>query len=244
MQWPNMSVQQTAQMIVTWTVRLSTCKNPVEINNQSLFQYGFHKGLIPDSSTALRGNMKLLSPLSSKHCWHAPHDTFEPCRALLECPSLSNELKQFVKHHQHSMVRLGSGDLKKPTVRRERQQPALLTGYCTPMLEVSFIPHNDDLSCTGQFLLGLSYALHLLPHHIEAGSVTDAVNKDIAICPLQLSVTDVSWFLAILKQNIYALLIFTSQHAFQLLHIKFTSSYTVLVLISSMLPTVPRSIYF
>lgn len=40
-----------------WTApRQSTCKNPVEINSQSLFQYGFHKRLNPDSSTALRGN--------------------------------------------------------------------------------------------------------------------------------------------------------------------------------------------
>lgn len=103
------------------------------------------------------------------------------------------------------MVRLGSGDLKKPTVRRERQQPALFTGHGTSVLEVSLIPHNDDLSCAGQFLLGLSYALHLLPHHVEAGAVTDAVNKDITVRPLQLSVVDVSRLLSILKQDIYAL---------------------------------------
>ncbi len=78
------------------------------------------------------------------------------------------------------------------------------------MLEVSLIPHNDDRSSAGQFLLGLSYALHLLPHNIEAGAVTDAVNKDIAVCPLQLSVAGISQLLSILKQDMYALLLFTS----------------------------------
>lgn len=169
----------------------------------------FIKGLSPILPPLWRGNVKLFSPLSSKYGRHAPHDTFEACGALLECPRLSDELKQFMKHHQHSVVRLSSGDLKKPTVRRERQQPALLTWHCTSVLEVSLIPHDYDLSCAGQFLLGLSYALHLLLHHIEAGAVTDAVNKDIAVRPLQLSVTDVSWLLSILKQDIYPLLLFS-----------------------------------
>ncbi len=115
-----------------------------------------------------------------------------------------------MKHHQHTVVRLSSGDLKEPTVHRECQQPALFTGHSTSVLEVSLIPHNDDLSCAGQFLFGLSYALHMLPHNVEAGTVTDAVNKDMAICPLQLSVADISQPLSILKQDMYALRLFPS----------------------------------
>ncbi len=48
--------KKTAQTELCEQPQDSQLENPVEINSQSLFQYGFHKMLNPDSSTASRGN--------------------------------------------------------------------------------------------------------------------------------------------------------------------------------------------
>lgn len=107
-----------------------------------------------------------------------------------------------MKYQQHAVIGLGGGDLEEATVRRERVEPPFLAGDSAAMLKVPFIPHDYNRRRAGQLALGLSDALHLLPYHVEAGPVTDAVNQDESVCPLQLSVADVARALSILKHQI------------------------------------------
>lgn len=143
----------------------------------------------------------LFSPLPSKNSRHAPDDAPEACCALFERPRLTDQVEQFVEHHEHAVVCFGRGDLEEAAVGRERQEPPFFAGHGTPVLQVSFVPHDDERSGAGEFLLRLADVLDLLSHHVEAGPVTDAVDQDEAIGPLQLPVADVAHVFGVLQKE-------------------------------------------
>lgn len=145
--------------------------------------------------------LSLFSPLLSKNSRHAPDDAPEAGRALFERPRLTDQVEQFVEHHEHAVVRFGRRDLEEAAVGRERQEPPFLAGHGTPVLQVSFVPHDDERSGAGEFLLRLADVLDLLSHHVEAGPVTDAVDQDEAIGPLQLPVADVAHAFSVLQKE-------------------------------------------
>lgn len=152
-------------------------------------QYSF---LIPEE------RFGLFRPLPPKNGRHTPDDAPEAGRALLERPGLADQVEQFVEHHEHAVVRFGRGDLEEVAVGRERQEPSFLTGHGAPVLQVSFVPHDDERGGAGEFLLRLADMLDLLSHRVEAGPVADAVDQDEAVGPLQLPVADVAHFFSIL----------------------------------------------
>lgn len=97
------------------------------------------------------------------------------------------------------MIRFRGGDLEESAVRGEREQATLLAGNGSAVLEVPFVAHDDDRYGAGQFILGLPDTLHLLPHHVEASPVTDAVDHDDAVRPLELSLAYVPDLISTLK---------------------------------------------
>lgn len=143
--------------------------------------------------------LELLSSLPPENGGHASHETLDPSCPLLERPRLSDKVEQFVKYQLHPVVCLRCRDLEKATVCGKSEEAPFLAGDGAPMLEVAFIPYDDDGRCTGEFAFGLPDALHLLPHHVEAGTVAYAINQDETVRPLELSVADVSLDLTILK---------------------------------------------
>lgn len=143
--------------------------------------------------------MELLSPLPSENGRHASHNPLDPSCALLERPRLSDKVEQFVKYQLYLVVCLRYRDLKEATVCGKSEEASFLAGDSAAMLEVTFIAHDNDGMGSGGFAFGLLDALHLLPHHVEAGTVTYAVNQDETVRPLELSVADVSRALIILQ---------------------------------------------
>lgn len=103
-----------------------------------------------------------------------------------------------MEHHEDAVVGFSCRDLEEAAVGRERQEAAFLAGYGTPVLQVSFIPYDDERGGAGELLLCLADALDLLSHHVEARPVTDAVDQDEAVGPLQLPVADVTHLFSIL----------------------------------------------
>lgn len=143
----------------------------------------------------------LLGPLPSENRRHTPDDAPEAGRALFECPGLTDQVQQLVEHHEDAVVGFGRRDLEEAAVGRERQEAAFLTGYGTPVLQVSFIPYDDERGGAGELLLCLADALDLLSHHVEARPVADAVDQDEAVGPLQLPVADVTRLFSVLQKE-------------------------------------------
>lgn len=146
-------------------------------------------------------DFSLLSPLPSKNSRHAPDDALEPGRTLFERPRLTDLVQQFMEHHDYAVVRFSCRDFKETAVSRERQETSFLAGDGTPVLQVSFVPHDDEWRGAGEFLLRLANVLDLLSHQVEARPVADAVDQDEAVGPLQLPVADVAHFFSILGKN-------------------------------------------
>lgn len=140
----------------------------------------------------------LFGPLPSKNRRHTPDDAPEAGRALFESPGLTDQVQQFVKHHEDAVVRFSRRDFEEAAVSRERQETAFLAGYGTVVLQVPFIPHDNERGGAGELLLCLANVLDLLAHHIKARPVADAVHQDEAVGPLQLPVTYVTLFFGIL----------------------------------------------
>lgn len=92
-----------------------------------------------------------------------------------------------MEDHQGPMVGLCSRDFKKAWVSGKSQEPSFFTGDNSPVLQVPFVPHQDN----GHFHsptspLQLLDPLELLAGKMEAGAVTDAVDQDKAIGPVDL----------------------------------------------------------
>lgn len=137
----------------------------------------------------------------SKHCGHASDYTLDSDHPLFKCSGLLDEVQDFVKNQQHTVVGFSRWDLEEAAVCREGEQSALLAGHGSLMQQVSLVPHDDDRDRCGQ-LPSLPDELHLFPDHLKAGAIADAVDQDHTVCPLQLLVTDgFSCFAALENQS-------------------------------------------
>lgn len=144
-------------------------------------------------------HFSLFSSLPSENSRHAPDDAPEAGCALFQSPGLPDQIEEFMEHHDHAVVRFGRRDLKEATIGRESQEPSFLTGHGASVLQVPFVPHDDERSWAGEFLLGLPDALDLLLYHVEACAVADAVHQDETVWPLHLPVADVTQVFSILS---------------------------------------------
>lgn len=125
----------------------------------------------------------------SEHCGHASDDTLDSDHPLFKCSGHLDEVQDFVKDQLHAMVGFSRRDLEEAAVCREGEQSALLARHGSLMQQVSLVTHDDDRGRCRQ-LPSLADELHLLPDHLEAGAIADAVDQDHTVCPLELLVTD------------------------------------------------------
>ncbi len=125
----------------------------------------------------------------SKHCGHASDYILDSNHPLFKCFGLLDEVQDFMKNQQHTVVGFSRRDLEEAAVCREGEQSALLARHGSLKQQVSLVPHDDDRGRCRQ-LPSLPDELHLLPDHLKAGAIADAVDQDHTVCPLQLLVTD------------------------------------------------------
>lgn len=85
------------------------------------------------------------------------------------------------------MVVLGRRHLVEVAVCFESQQPALLALHRSSVVKVPLVAHNHDRSlvCV-QIVFGRLDCVNEPADGVEAGSVTDTVNQNEAIRPLDL----------------------------------------------------------
>lgn len=141
----------------------------------------------------------LLSFLS-ENSWHTPHDPFNTSSSLFQSPGLFDELQQFMEDQEHAMVRFRRRDLKEAAVGRQGKQSPFFTWHGSLVLKVPLVSYNDDGHRCGE-LPHLADELHLLAHHLKAGAVTDAVDEDDPVSPLQLLLTNRFGCLTALKKE-------------------------------------------
>lgn len=130
-----------------------------------------------------------LLPFLSKHCRHTSDYALDSGHPLFQWSGFLDEIQYFMKDQKHAVVGFSRRDLEEATVCGEGEQSALLARHGSLVQQVSLVPYNDDRCRCGQ-LPSLADELHLLPDHLKAGAVTDAVDQDHAVCPLKLLVTD------------------------------------------------------
>lgn len=135
----------------------------------------------------LHQSLETLSSLLTEDGRDAPHDALDAGRALLDAPGLVDEVEQAVEDQQHAVVRLSRRDLEEAGVRRERQQSTLVAGDHAAMQQVPLVTHQHhghggDRGGRAQLL----DERHLLPDHLEAGAVADAVHEDDAVGPAEV----------------------------------------------------------
>lgn len=63
-----------------------------------------------------REMLSVRSALPSENSRHTPDDAPEAGCALFQCPGLTDQVQQFVKHHEHAVVRFSRRDLKEAAV--------------------------------------------------------------------------------------------------------------------------------
>lgn len=130
---------------------------------------------------------KWICPSSGKHSRHAFYYALKPQRSLCGELGILHPVHKAVKHRDNAVVVLCSRDFIEEAVHAEGQHPALLTQHCPSVEQVLFVAHYHygDLipakAVSGGFDL-----LNQPADGVKAGSVTDAVDQDEAICPLDL----------------------------------------------------------
>lgn len=131
--------------------------------------------------------LKGVHPSPGEHRGHAFHDAPEAQRPLGMRLSVPHPPHQPMKHHEHAVVVLRRWHLVKVAVRLEGQQPALLAWHSPPVVEVPFVAHDNygSLACIQVVSCGLD-GMDQPADGVEAGSVTDAVDKNVTIRPLHL----------------------------------------------------------
>lgn len=90
-----------------------------------------------------------------------------------------------MEDHEGPVISLSCRDLIETAVQREGQEPPLLAGHHPLVVQVPFVAHNDN----GHLLLALPLLccldeLDFEGQDVEAGTVTDTVDQDKAVCPL------------------------------------------------------------
>lgn len=90
-----------------------------------------------------------------------------------------------MKRHEHTVVVLGCWHLVEVTVCVESQQPSLLAQDSPPVVQVPLVTHNHygDFVCVQVVFVGLD-GVNEPAEGVETDSVTDAVDQDVGICPL------------------------------------------------------------
>lgn len=131
--------------------------------------------------------LKGVHPSPGEHRRHASHDAPEPQWPLRIGLRVPHPAHQPVKHHEHAVVVLRCRHLVEGAVGFEGQQPALLAGHSPSVVEVPLVAHDDygSLVCV-QVVSGGLDGVDEPAHRVETGSVTDAVDKNVAVGPLDL----------------------------------------------------------
>lgn len=104
-----------------------------------------------------------------------------------------------MKHQQDAVVRLSRRHLEEAAALGQSEQTALLARDPAVVLQVPFVPHDDDGD--GRRLSAAADHLQLLKDRGEAAAVADVVDQDDPVGPLQLFVADGAAFLSSLKRN-------------------------------------------
>lgn len=122
-----------------------------------------------------------------EHRRHAFHDAPEAQRPLGVGLSVPHPPHQPVERHEHAVVVLRRRHLVEVAARLEGQQPALLARDGPPVVEVPFVPHDDHGGLARpQAVPGGLDGVRQPADGVEAGPVTDAVDKNVTIRPLRL----------------------------------------------------------
>lgn len=139
--------------------------------------------------------------LLPEHRRHAPDDSPDAGRALPERPSLPHQVHHPVEHQQDAVVRLCCRHFEEAAALRQSQQPALLAGDPTAMLQVPLVRHDDHRA--GRRFPAAPDELQLLPHCLKAAAVANVIDQDHAVRPLQLLLADPAAFLLYLRGKIW-----------------------------------------
>ena len=137
----------------------------------------------PSSSVVVL--LKGVCPSPCEHRGHALHDAPEAQRPLHRQLSVLHPVHQPVKHHQHAVVVLGRRHLVEVAVCLEGQHPALLAQHRPPVVQVPLVAHDHygRLVCA-QVVFGGLDELNEPADGVETGPVADAVDQNVAVCPL------------------------------------------------------------
>lgn len=131
--------------------------------------------------------LKGVCPSPGKHRRHAFHYALEPQRPLHGQLGVLHPVHQPVKHHEHAVVVLGRRHLVEVAVCFESQQPALLAKHRPPVVQVPLVAHNHYRSFVRvQVVFRRLDRLNEPADGVETGPVTDAIDKNVAVCPLDL----------------------------------------------------------
>ena len=125
-------------------------------------------------------------PSPGKHGWHALHYALEPQRPLGGQLAVLHPVHQALKRHEHAVVVLGRWHLVEVAVCVEGQEPALLAKHCPPVVQVPLVTHNHYGHFVHVQVFGRPDGLNESADAVETRPVTDAVDQDVAVCPLDL----------------------------------------------------------
>lgn len=132
--------------------------------------------------------LKGVRPFSGKDCRHAFHYPPEPQGPPLRGQlGILHPIDQPMKHHEHAVIVLCGRHLIEVAVCFESQQPALFTQHRPTVVQVPLVANYHYRSFVRvQVVFGRLNSLNEPADCVEAGSVTDAVDKNVAVRPLNL----------------------------------------------------------
>lgn len=148
--------------------------------------------------------LKRVCPSPGKHAFHY---ALEPQRPFYGQLDVFHPIHQPVKHHEDTVVVLSCWHLVEVAVRVESKQPPLLTQHRPPVVQVPLVAHNHygHFLCV-QVVFGGLDRLNEPTDSVEAGPITDAVHKDVAVCPLDLLLKEQRFHRWMLWNHIFKLI--------------------------------------